>query len=334
MMPARCSSGVGSTGVYRASISLNPLEWKRRIGVDSPFERMKWIAVWIGVCIAWVVVFVAVPRPALLWAVSSFDLFGDGMGRAGNRTGSPVEPLNDGGDWVASRRTTGTYQTDSAGRARMIGQPPTPAGESVSRTGDEVCGPATIRLTQPWKPAKEPEYVGSFGVFTPDFEVEPDEEWKQLGEHRTSAILEFGTDVESRCGVNTCRTCVVAVTARIGFAPSEIRLHEDLRRNHCARKLTMQHEQEHAAITRKAQAIAVEEARRNLAWTRLRQVARVSPASGGEAAQQELMRKVEQDLVRALDKAVAYSDKWNAYLDQPERYRRESRRQWRLCRDG
>lgn len=295
---------------------------------------MKWIVVWVGVCLAWVVVLVALPGPALLWVVNSIDLFRDGMGHAGNRTGSLVEPLNDGGDWVASRRTTGTFRTDSAERTRMIGQPPALAGESVSRTGGEVCGPATIRLTQPWKPAKEPEYVASFGVFTPDFEVEPDEQWKQLGEHRTSAILEVDTNVESRCGMDTCRTCVVAITARIGFAPSEIRLHEDLRRNHCARKLTMQHEEEHAAITRRAQAIAVEEARRNLAWARLRQVPHVSPASGGEAAQQELIRKVEQDLVRALDKAVAYSDRWNAHLDQPERYRRESRRQWRLCSSG
>ena len=83
---------------------------------------------------------------------------------------------------------------------------------------------------------------------------------------------------------------------------------------------------------RRAQAIAVEEARRNLAWARYRQAAHVSPVSGGEAVQQEVMRVVEQDLMRALQKAVDYSERANAHLDKPERYRRESRSQWRLCR--
>ena len=293
---------------------------------------MKWIVVWVAVFLALVVVFVAIPRPALLWVVNSLDVFGDGIGHVKNRTNSPVEPVNDGGNSVASRPTTGTFQADSAGRARVIAQPPTLVGESESQTGEKVCRPATIGLTQPWRPPKEPEYVASFGAFTSDFEVEPDEQWEQLGEHRTSSILEVSTDVETWCDMNTCRTCVVAITARIGFAPSEIRLHEDLRRNYCARKLTMQHEEDHTAVTRRAQAIAVEEARRNLAWARYRQAASVSSVSGGEAVQQEVMRKVEQDLMRALQKAVDYSERANAHLDQPERYRRESRWQWRLCR--
>ena len=293
---------------------------------------MKWIVMWVAVFLASVVLFVVIPRPALLWVVNSLDVFGDGIGHVNNRTSSPVEPVSDGGDSVASHRTTGAFQADSVGRARVIAQPPALVGESESQTGEKVCRPATIRLTQPWRPAKEPEYVASFGAFTPDFEVEPDEQWEQLGEHRTSSILEVSTDVETWCDMNTCRTCVVAITARIGFAPSEIRLHEDLRRNYCARKLTMQHEEDHAAVTRRAQAIAVEEARRNLAWARYRQAAYVSPVSGGEAAQQEVMRKVEQDLMRALQKAVDYSDRANAHLDQPERYRRESQRQWKLCR--
>ena len=293
---------------------------------------MKWIVVWVAVFLASVVVIVAIPRPALLWVVNSLDVFGDGIGHVKNRTNSQVEPVNDGGNSVASRRTTGTFQADSAGRARVIAQPPALVGESESQTGEKVCKPATIRLTQPWRPAKEPEYVASFGAFTPDFEVEPDEQWEQLGEHRTSSIVEVSTEVETWCNMNTCRTCVVAITARIGFAPSEIRLHEDLRRDYCARKLTMQHEEEHAAVTRRVQAIAVEEARRNLAWARYRQAAHVSSVSGGEAVQQEVMRKVEQDLMRALQKAVDYSERANAHLDQPERYRRESRWQWRLCR--
>ena len=287
---------------------------------------------WIAVFLASIVVFVVVPRPALLWVVNSLGDFGDSIGHVGNRTNSPMEPGSDGGDSVASRRTTGTYQADSAGRMQVIAQPPTLAGESESQTGEQVCRPATIRLTQPWRPAKDPEYVASFGEFTPDFAVHPDEQWKQLGEHRTSSILEISPRIETRCNMGTCLTCVVAITARIGFTPSEIRLHEDLRRNYCARKLTMRHEKEHEAVTRRAQTIAVEEARRNLAWTTQRQAAHVSPASGAQTAQQEVMRKIEQDLRRALQKAEDYSERWNAHLDQPERYRRESRRQWTLCR--
>lgn len=207
-----------------------------------------------------------------------------------------------------------------------------PAGEAENRTGERRCRPSTIQLTAPWRPAKEPVYVASFGEFRPDFTVEPDEQWKQLGEHRTSSILEVSTEVESWCDTNTCRTCIVAITARIGFTPSEIRLHEDLRRNDCARKLTRRHEEEHAAVTRRAQAMALEEARLNLSWTRYRQAAHVTPASRRKAGQEEVMQRVERDLMRALQKAVDYSDKANANLDRPERYRRESRWRWRLCR--
>lgn len=208
-----------------------------------------------------------------------------------------------------------------------------PAGEAEGRMEKQQCRPSTIRLTAPWRPAKSPEYVASFGEFTPNFEAEPDEQWEQLGEHRTSSILEFSTEFETWCDVNTCRTCVAGINARIGFSPSEIRLHEDLRRNRCARRLTWRHEKEHEAVTRRAQAMAVEEARLNLAWARNRQVAHVYPASRGEAGQEKVMRRVEQDLMRALQKAVDYSDGANASLDRPERYRRESRWRWKLCRD-
>lgn len=207
-----------------------------------------------------------------------------------------------------------------------------PPGKAEVPTEEQECGPSTIQLTAPWRPAKDPVYVASFGEFRPDFTVEPDEQWEQLGEHRTGSILEVSTEVESSCDTNTCRTCVVAITARIGFTPSEIRLHEDLRRNDCARKLTWRHEEEHAAVTRRAQAMALEEARLNLAWTRYRQAAHVTPASRRKAGQETVMQRVEQDLMRALEKAVDYSDRANAHLDRPERYRRESRRRWSLCR--
>ena len=206
-----------------------------------------------------------------------------------------------------------------------------PAGGAEGQTGSEKCRPATVELTTPWRPAKGPEYVASFGDFTPDFGVEPDERWEQLGEHRTDAILEVETEVETRCDPTTCRTCVTTISARIGFTPSEIRLHEELRRNRCARKLTMQHERQHEAVTRKAQAIAAREAKRNLRWARFPHAALVTRATGREAGQDEIMRKVSDDLARALEKAIAYADAEDARLDRPERYRHESRRQWRIC---
>ena len=88
---------------------------------------MKWIGVWVAVFLASLVVFVAIPRPALLWVVNSLDVSGGGIGRVKNRTSSPVELVSEGGDSVANRRTTGTFQEDSAGRARVIVQPPTRA---------------------------------------------------------------------------------------------------------------------------------------------------------------------------------------------------------------
>ena len=200
-----------------------------------------------------------------------------------------------------------------------------------ARPGARTAGPATIELTSPWRPAKVPEYVASFGDFTPDFGVEPDERWEQLGEHRTDAILEVDTEVETRCDPNTCRTCVTTISARIGFTPSEIRLAEELRRNRCARKLTMLHERQHEAVTRKAQAMAMREAKRNLRWARSAHAAHVTRANGREAGQEEIMRKVGEDLTRALEKAMAYEEAENTRLDRPQRYRRESRKQWRIC---
>ena len=206
-----------------------------------------------------------------------------------------------------------------------------PPVEAESRTGNQECRSPTIKLTKPWRPARDPTYVESFGAFTPDFEVEPDERWEQLGQHRTSSVLEVRTEVNTRCDTKTCRTCVTRITARIGFTPSEIRLLKDLRRNNCAWRLVMLHEEQHEAVTRKAQVMAVEEAKRNLAWARHRHAAHVTPAAGQKAGQEEVMHKVQQDLTRALETAIEYSTSENTRIDLPEQYRRESRRQWRIC---
>ena len=148
---------------------------------------MRWVAVWAAVFFAAVSVFVAMPRPALLWVANSLDVFGDAVAHVENGTNRPVEPASNGDDSSARRRTIETLQADRAERARAITQPRTRADQTESGTGATTCRPATIRLTQPWRPDKEPEFVASFGAFTPDFEVEPDEQWEQLGEHRTSS---------------------------------------------------------------------------------------------------------------------------------------------------
>ena len=146
---------------------------------------MRWVAVWAAVFFAAVSVFVAMPRPALLWVANSLDVFGDVIVHVANRTNRPVEPASNGGNSSEKRRTSATLQADRSEPARAVAQARTRADESGSGAGAKTCRPATIRFTQPWKPEKEPEYVASFGAFTPDFEVEPDEQWEQLGEHRT-----------------------------------------------------------------------------------------------------------------------------------------------------
>ena len=83
--------------------------------------------------------------------------------------------------------------------------------------------------------------------------------------------------------------------------------------------------------TRKAQAMAVREAKRNLRWASYPHAGRVTRASEREAAQEAIMRKVGEDLAQALETAMAYADAENTRLDQPEQYRRESRKRWRLC---
>ena len=231
---------------------------------------------------------------------------------------------------VPARRSSRIW-TVAPGAALAVALMFVPAGETESRTGSETCAPASIELTSPWRPATDPEYVASFGDFTPDFAVEPDEQWKQLGEHRTNAILEVDTGVESRCDPDSCRTCVTTISARIGFTPSEIRLHEELRRNRCARKLVMLHERQHEAVTREAQAMAMREAKRNLRWARRSHPARVTRASAQEVGQEALIRKVGEDLTRALEKAMAHAEAENTRLDRPEQYRRENRKQWRIC---
>ena len=89
----------------------------------------------------------------------------------------------------------------------------------------------------------------------------------------------------------------------------------------------MQHEKRHAAVTRRAQRLAVERARRYLRWATGNQAGVTSTIDGRAASQREALERVDAALSRALDEAIAYGEKENDKLDQPERYLAESNRQ-------
>ena len=192
---------------------------------------MKWIVVWVAIFLGSLVVFVGIPRPALLWIASSLDASGDDMGHVKNRTGSPAEPVSEGGDAVASRQTSARSQADPPAWAWMI------------------------------------EQALALGV------QQIEQGLALVGEREA---LPAGNDGESRTGAHEWESR----SAR-----------DELERKPGAEE-------------------------------------RESRASGtlcGPAT-------IELTLMRALEKAVDYSDRANAQLDQPERYRRESQERWRRCR--
>ncbi len=201
----------------------------------------------------------------------------------------------------------------------------------------EPCSAATLALTGPWAPPGEPRYVTKFeSGLGEEWERYggPHERWMQTGEHESNSVLEVQTEFETWCFVNMCRTCLTEITASIGFTPSVIRLHEKLRRNRCQRNFTMHHELGHAEITRKAQAIALQEARQNLMWTQEGYPPIKARENSLHTGASQLSRKVHEDLAQALNTATSYSNRANARLDHPARYVRESREAHRRCGDG
>ena len=80
---------------------------------------MKWVVVWVAVFLGSVVVFVAIPRPVLLWMADSLDIFADDIAPVREPGRGSVRPADDGGDSIETR-TTGKFQSDLAGRARVI----------------------------------------------------------------------------------------------------------------------------------------------------------------------------------------------------------------------
>ena len=80
---------------------------------------MKWVLLSVAVFLGSIVVFVAIPRPALLRVANSLGVFGGGIVQVAAPTGSPQGAARDGGDSVETR-TAGTFQADLVGRARVI----------------------------------------------------------------------------------------------------------------------------------------------------------------------------------------------------------------------
>ena len=80
---------------------------------------VKWVLLSVAVFLGSIVVFVAIPRPALLRVANSLGVFGGGIVQVAAPTGSPQGAARDGGDSVETR-TAGTFQADLVGRARVI----------------------------------------------------------------------------------------------------------------------------------------------------------------------------------------------------------------------
>ena len=92
---------------------------------------MKWFLLSVAVFLGSIVVFVAIPRPALLLVANSLGVFDGGIVQVADPTGNPQGAARDRGDAVPQRaprnggdpveiRTAGTIQADVAGRARVI----------------------------------------------------------------------------------------------------------------------------------------------------------------------------------------------------------------------
>ena len=65
---------------------------------------MKWVLLSVAVFLGSIVVFVAIPRPALLRVANSLRVFGGGIVQVAAPTGSPQGAARDGGDSVETRR--------------------------------------------------------------------------------------------------------------------------------------------------------------------------------------------------------------------------------------
>ena len=72
-----------------------------------------------GVFLGALILFVAVPRPALLWVVNSLDVVGGGTARVGAPASTAQVSVRDVGDSLETRQRE-TVQADLAGHARVI----------------------------------------------------------------------------------------------------------------------------------------------------------------------------------------------------------------------
>ena len=80
---------------------------------------MKWMLLFVGLFIGSIAVFVAIPRPALLWVANSVGVFGGDDSPASGATSVSQSSTIAGGDSFETRPRE-AIQADVAGRARVI----------------------------------------------------------------------------------------------------------------------------------------------------------------------------------------------------------------------
>ena len=81
---------------------------------------MRWVLMFVGVFLGALILFVAMPRPALLWVVNTLDVFGGGTtARVGAPASTAQVSARDAGDSLETRQRE-TVHADLAGHARVI----------------------------------------------------------------------------------------------------------------------------------------------------------------------------------------------------------------------
>ena len=86
---------------------------------DKETDSMKWLLLFVAVLLGSIAVFVAIPRPALLWVATSVGVFGVDVSPARAPTSAPQRSASDGGDSFETRQRE-TIQPDVAGHAKVI----------------------------------------------------------------------------------------------------------------------------------------------------------------------------------------------------------------------
>ena len=103
-------------------------------------ERMKWVVVWVAVFLGSVVVFVAIPTPALYWVANFLDVFGDGSAPTKTKAAPPA-PLLTASKKSWSRNDSGSR---ASGRTNVEIQKSTPTMDGASSNAAKAHGTIAI----------------------------------------------------------------------------------------------------------------------------------------------------------------------------------------------